>query len=520
MRLVLPLFALFLFHAAESRTAPLPEQAFHQVGDLYYVHGRAVAFKPIHAFYRSRNYEPVWTGSDGGLNERGRQLVARFQTAAADGLNPSVYILSSGGTQFAQEVAVASTLLRFAADLHAGRKSPSQIDPSLFVSRPAPDALQVLHGASATADLEKFIDSLAPSAPAYQALRRSLGEYRNFLRDGSLPAVRSPMAIKPGYTGPDVAAIWERLRRTGDIDKGFSLPGSYDNGLTNGVIAFQRRHGLTADGVIGTQTRAAMNVSIRHRIRQIEMNMERWRWMPGDLGEKHVFVNIAAFELYAVQDRMTVITMPVIVGKPFRRTPVFSDLISYLEINPDWTVPVKIAVEDLLPKIKADPAYLKTGGFDVLARDGTIPPPETIEWSRYGRKNFPFVLRQRPGPANALGRIKFMFPNSFAIYLHDTPDHSLFARGVRTFSSGCIRVSDPSALARFLMQDDPDWTIDKLKAEIEKGETKRVSLKKKVPVHLSYLTAWVSEDGTMQFRDDIYGRDATLFSAFYNDLTD
>ena len=245
--------------------------------------------------------------------------------------------------------------------------------------------------------------------------------------------------------------------------------------------------------------------------------MRRWRWLPDDLGDAYVFVNLAGFELRAVRHGVTVESMPVIVGRPYRETPVFSDRISYMELNPYWTVPYKIATQDILPKLRSDPAYLSNNDFEVLhAGSGGAPvDPTRIDWKRYGPRNFPFQLRQRPGPLNALGQIKFMFPNKYAVYLHDTPARDLFFKDVRMFSSGCIRVARPMALAQFLLEGDPVWNPDRLHREIETGKTTVIRLRRTVPVHLSYITAWVAPDGTVQFRNDVYGRDARLAAALY-----
>lgn len=306
-----------------------------------------------------------------------------------------------------------------------------------------------------------------------------------------------------------------RLRASGDITVDSAKPDLYGPALVMAVKRFQNRHGLEPDGVVGKQTVAAMNVPVEERIRQIVLNMERWRWLPEDLGDRYILVNIAGFKLTLVDSGAVWDRMRVAVGKPYRRTPVFSDRIRYLEFNPYWTVPYSIATRDLLPKIKKNPGILKVKGYELL-RDGKSVAPETINWSSLSRKNFPYTLRQKPGPKNALGRVKFMFPNQFAVYLHDTPGRQVFGHASRAFSSGCIRLARPIDLAEQVLRDTPDWNRERIDAVLETGKRTVVNLAKRLPVHLTYSTAWSGEGGTINFRPDIYGRDKSLHEALFS----
>ena len=254
--------------------------------------------------------------------------------------------------------------------------------------------------------------------------------------------------------------------------------------------AFQRRHGLEEDGVAGPATLAELNQRAEDHVRQIEVNLERWRWLPRDLGRRHVRVNIAAFRLDAVEDGRTALDMRVIVGKPYTRTPMFGSAMDAVIFNPSWYVPTSIAVHEILPKARKDPSYLRRGGYEVLS----------------GSR-----IRQRPGPQNALGRIKFVFPNRFNVYLHDTPARTLFGRTVRTFSHGCIRIEKPADLAVWVLGgDDPRWTAEAVRAGVEAGRERRVALHEKVPVHVAYWTAWADERGTLRLGRDVYQRDGQL----------
>jgi murein L,D-transpeptidase YcbB/YkuD len=257
-------------------------------------------------------------------------------------------------------------------------------------------------------------------------------------------------------------------------------------------------------------------VPVEERVRQIEVNLERWRWLPEDLGQRYILVNIANFELEVVEKSKPVMIMQVVVGKPYWRTPVFSDRMTYLVLSPYWHIPPSIAVKDKLPLIRKDHTYLATYDIKVFQGWGAETreiDPQTIDWSKVTAKDFNYRLRQEPGPLNALGRVKFMFPNKFNVYLHDTPSRELFGKTVRTFSSGCIRIEKPIELAEYLLGGDAKWTRENILAAIDRRVEQTVRLPEPMPVHLLYWTAWSDEEGSIQFRGDIYGRDQLLDKA-------
>jgi L,D-transpeptidase YcbB len=307
------------------------------------------------------------------------------------------------------------------------------------------------------------------------------------------------------------------LTVTGDRPGPESTSDLYDDDLVRAVQSFQSRHGLIEDGVIGPATHAALDVPVEARVRQMEINLERRRWMADDLGVFYVFVNIADAHLKVVEEladrEKTVFVSRLVVGKPFTRTPVFSDAMSYLVFNPYWGVPASIANKEFLPKLKADPGALTAQGIRMFANNTEIDP-YSVDWASATR--IPYQLRQDPGPANALGRVKFMFPNSFNVYIHDTPSKSLFEKESRFFSYGCMRVETPDRLAEVLLSAQ-GWTMDRIKAEIATGQQRIVRLETKVPVHITYLTAWVNKDGTVHFRTDVYDRDPRLAAALFGD---
>lgn len=359
--------------------------------------------------------------------------------------------------------------------------------------------------------------SLLPPQPGYTRLRQALARYRDLAANGGWPSVPDGPKLQKGDRSERVPALRQRLIAAGDLDPaaGDSLD-LFDEVVEEALRKFQRRHGLEADGVVGATTFANLNVPVEERLRQVVLNMERWRWLPQDLGQRHILVNIANFELDVFESDQVVLAMRVMVGKDYRRTPVFSDRMNYIVLCPYWHVTPNIAVNDKLPLIRKDAGYLAKQNMKLFrgwGADTKEIDPTTIDWSQITARNFSYRLRQDPGPGNALGRVKFMFPNSFNVYLHDTPSRELFAKTERAFSSGCIRVEKPVDLAEYVLRGDPKWTRASIETAIKKWEEQTVRLPAPIPVHLLYWTAWANEDGSINFRRDIYGRDKLLEEA-------
>lgn len=317
--------------------------------------------------------------------------------------------------------------------------------------------------------------------------------------------------------GPRVEALRSGLEARGDI--ALSEPVGrdfFDGKLEDGVKSFQRRHGLQPDGVVGPATEAALNVPAEVRLTQILANLERWRWITQDLGEKYILINVADFRVGVFEGVREVLSMPAIVGSAYRRTPEFSGKMTYIEINPTWTVPPKLVREDILPKARKDPGYLKERGIRVFrgwSEDAPEIDVESVDWSQVAAEAESFKFRQDPGPRNSLGRIKFMFPNKFDVYLHDTPDRGLFSRAERDLSSGCIRLEQPLELAEYILRGDPVWNRERILAALADTTTRVIPLQNPIGVHLLYWTAWLADDGRVEFRGDIYKRDAALSEA-------
>jgi murein L,D-transpeptidase YcbB/YkuD len=483
-------------------------------------------------YYRQNGFEPGWTGPD-GPTPLADSLVAVLQEAHGDGLRPADYHVAAidsfrrvlraqaklGPSMDARaladfELLCTDAFLLYGTHLHSGRVDPVELVPTWTLNRQRTDLPQHLQRALETGTIRAALHDLRPPQSEYAAFRRTLARYRTLAANGGWPTVPDGPTLKEGMQDERVPTLRERLHVTGEFAGAVPTDDSLQFGesLRRAVARFQERHGLDIDGVVGPATRAAMNVPVDDRIRQIEVNMERWRWLPRDLGNPHVMVNIADFWLRVVEDGANALQMRVVVGTQYRQTPIFSDRISYLVFTPYWHVPPRIAAEDKLPEFQRNPSLVSTWGFDVFqgwGADARAIDPSTIAWSSLSADAFPYRLRQRPGPYNALGRVKFMFPNRHNVYLHDTPSRSLFGRSARTFSSGCIRVEYPVELATYLLRENGGWTEERVE-EAMSGDTERsVVLRQKVPVHLLYWTAWM-ENGTLHFRNDIYERDGVV----------
>jgi murein L,D-transpeptidase YcbB/YkuD len=357
---------------------------------------------------------------------------------------------------------------------------------------------------------------------SYYAIQTMLEQYLSLRDAGGWPAFSSTgPVLESGDISAEIPAMRDILWRTGDLAESARGDVRFNGELLRAVMRFQERHGLTADGIVGKRTRQALSVDVDARIAQLRLNLERARQLPRDPGERYIWINTAAFELEVYEGSRVPLSMRVIVGKQEHQTPVFSEKLSYLVVNPYWHVPTKLAVRDLIPAMLRNPHYFNQRGIRVLSgwqSDATELDPQSINWGAYdGSRYLPYKLRQDPGPGNALGRIKFMLPNRYSVYLHDTPGTHLFERPVRTFSSGCVRVEKPLELARYVIGRD-DIESQQLQAIIDTGENQVISLPEPIPVYMVYQTAWVDTNGNAQFRDDIYARDPALAALIQRDV--
>ncbi|HEX5042006.1 MAG TPA: L,D-transpeptidase family protein, partial [Candidatus Polarisedimenticolaceae bacterium] len=392
------------------------------------------------------------------------------------------------------DVALTATLMRYISDLHIGRVNPQRVDFLLDVGPKKYDLPKLVQSLSDAPDVAERLETVEPPYDGYRRLRAALGRYVRLARDGDGAPLPAAKLVEPGQAWEGVRPLAARLAHLGDLTG--SVSGDvYEGRLVDAVKRFQERHGLAADGRIGPATRAALAVPLSRRAEQIRLSMERWRWAPASFDAPPIVVNIPEFRLRAFDGKQGVaLTMPVVVGKsyPGRKTPVFAGSMTYLVFRPYWNVPPSIARKEIRPRMAADPGWAGRNGYEVV--DGRV--------------------RQKPGENNALGRVKFMFPNPMNVYLHDTPSRDLFSRPRRDFSHGCIRLQDPPALAAWVLRDDPRWTRERIEQAMRSGPLDaHVTLPHPIPVLLVYATAVAPEDGTVRFFEDIYGHDATLEDA-------
>ena len=479
----------------------------------------------IPQFYEQRDYTPAWYG---GGNEQ--QLFTELNRGVEQGYRPTDFNLTllyelqekakSGAPRDIASFDLVATdaAIKLIHHMVFGKVDPSKLDSIWNFSKP------VIHR-EPSAVLNEFLDGDGFSAligridldvAQYRQLIEALAMYRDIEHSGGWSPVPDETVLKPGMSDPAVAVLRERLLREGAAQEiGFQTSVAegnqdiYDDALVEAVKAFQARHGLEADGVIGPRTFASLNRTASERVDQIRLSLERARWLMRDLEDDFVLVNIAGARTYFIKDG-TIWNTRSVTGSAYRKTPVFRDEIQYIEFNPTWTVPASIFRKDKLPRIRKDAGYLARNNYTVVRSSDRMPVnAASVNWAL---DNPGVTLVQQPGPNNALGRVKFMFPNDYAVYLHDTNERGLFDRIDRNLSSGCVRLEHPFEFANLLMEGLPDWSSERMNAILDSGKTTRVNLEKPVPVLLTYWTAWV-EDGTVHFREDPYERDAAVLEA-------
>ena len=495
----------------------------------------AVVVLPV--FYERRVYQPAWTASQGALPQTAA-LLNVIRHADQEGLRPGDYHLEKIEAILSDlqqtpgfwnkpnlrllvdlDLLLTDAFLIYGSHLLAGRINPLKIDPQWSANRRESDLAQLLEDALRQNRIEDALSGLLPAYTGYKRLRDTLAIYRKFVETGGWQTVPPGSKLQQGDRSERIPLLRQRLAAEGLLAGVHADdPTVFDNGLEQALKIFQMKNGLESDGILGTQTLQQLNISADRRIRQIAVNMERWRWLPQELGDRYILVNIASFNLDVVEQDASVLNMRVVAGKSYRKTPVFSDRITYLVINPYWGVPDTIAKKDILPKIQKDPDFLMNQKIRVFEGWGAGTreiDSRMIDWGSVTGVNLPYRFKQDPGPQNALGRIKFMFPNQVDVYLHDTPSKELFARARRDFSSGCIRIEKPLELAEYLLRNHPDWPLEKIRSVLSGADfsTQTVKLFEPVNIHILYWTVWVGNDGHIHFGPDIYDRDTALDAA-------
>lgn len=473
--------------------------------------GGEVMLAPIATedFIEEAGAEQVW--NDASYDA----LIGSLQGLADHGLEPSHYhlaALEASREHLAERDRLATDAwMSAAAHMLYGKLNPVSVEPDWTAARREADLAAVLAYALESGTVPTSLDQLAPIQPGYRLLKAELAALRLQER-GTITRVSEGPALKPGMSGPRIGELQARLVELGLLEADAASAQQMDAPTVEALETFQAAHGLDPDGIAGASTLRALNHGVAERIEQVRVNMERWRWLPGDLGQKHLRANIAAFEVTAYDHGEPQRTHLTIVGKTYRRTPVFSDRIEYIVFNPWWETPASLARADKLPAFQKDPGAVSRLGFQVLDRSGRVVDPATIDWKVVSAANFPYRLRQAPGPQNALGQVKIMFPNPHNVYLHDTPTRGLFAERQRAFSSGCLRTQYPIDLSEWLLMDTPGWDRAAIDKAVASGKETRADLAAPIPVHILYLTAVSDGAGGVRYLDDFYQRDDAVLT--------
>jgi murein L,D-transpeptidase YcbB/YkuD len=396
--------------------------------------------------------------------------------------------------------------VRCASYLSSGRADPRTIDPNWRWVPRNDNLVQIINDAIDANTIEALPNLLSPPHHEYVTLKAMLGKYRLIGEKGGWSPLPVTLSLKPGESDPSVVVLRKNLVITGDLKAATSDNAEFDNELVEAVRHFEARHGLEPDGLLDPKVIEIMNVPVDFRIAQIEANLERLRWLPNDMGTRHIVVNIPAYELQVHEGEQVPLTMKVVVGANANRTPLFSDLMETVVFSPYWNIPESIATKEILPKIMKDKDYRLRQNIEVVkvGKTSEVVDPSRINWNA-APSDFQYQLRQKPGAANSLGLVKFLFPNEFNVYLHDTPADNLFDRYTRNFSHGCVRVEKPADLAAYLLRDQPEWTAERIEKAMHANKETHVALKATVPVHIVYWTAWVDAQGLLQIRPDVYG---------------
>jgi len=484
---------------------------------------RLASAKLLAAAYGERGFAYAW-GRAGQVTD----LLALAARSEDDGLHPADFHVAvldkilpggdpgalKGEDRVLAELLLSDALLRLIHNSRYGKVDPRGIDKNWNHDEGPKELTLVanLNQVLAAPDIKAAVMALSQESGSYKHLKEALAHYRALAAAGGWPSIPAGPKLEPGMYDARVPLIRKRLAITGDYQGPKEVSGNfYGPELEKAVRLFQERHSLEVDGRLGKATLAAMNVSAEERVNQIRVNLERMRWVNEQPPKDYLLVDITAQRVELHREGQDVWRTKAIVGRPERPTPIFRDRIEYLEFNPTWTVPPTILKEDVIPKARQNPDAVRKKGLEIIDRHGNKVEPEAVDW-KVAANNLPYTFRQPPGPKNALGQVKFMFPNRYSVYLHDTADRHLFGRTNRTLSSGCVRVDKPIELAERVL-NDPKWTPEKFSTVFESKKPSSVRLKEPLPVILSYWTAEANEQGQVRFREDFYGHDKPVLAA-------
>ena len=541
--------------ADSSTTAVAGAQPRMDSTQLIRVFRAEPAFKaqllPALRFYRERRFQLGWFKNHQPVAQV-KSILAITNKAADEGLNPKDYQIKDISKMLAElekvgddsvrrnkaereaDIALTGTYMKWANDYYRGVANPHDKKDTSWMVKPNKIKLNKALATFLGERKSRYnYYEFAPLHPEYDQLKQALATYRTQERTGGWPTLPANTVLKPGQYSPAVASLRKRLLDSagGETASAPAAPPAkpgqpvdvaaltYDSALEAAVKQFQQDAGLKPTGIVSGETLKQLNVPIGARIDQLILNMERWRWLPKKFEPNYLLVNIPEYTLHVMEDSKEAFNMRVIVGKVLHETPVFSDKMEYVVLSPYWNVPFSIIENELRGKLTANPNYLDHLDMEVVkgsGRKAIAVDPGSIDWANVTQETFKYTLRRRPGPKNDLGDVKFIFPNSNDIYLHDTPHDELFSQSSRSFSHGCVRLSEPIKLANYLLRDRPEWDKQTVLDSIATRREKYITLKEKLPVYLVYFTAWADASGHPHFRDDIYGLDKKLAREYFD----
>ncbi len=505
--------------AMQTRVTALATPSGRRIGTA---HIAAANF--LQKFYEAREYRLIWNSPDS--IKALRQVIADSWTDGLQAVDFHAQTLGIGAsdgtsaqlTAIERDIVLTDAYVRLLYQLYFGKVDPERVDPSWNYKRRLPngEAVEIINNAIENGGIARLAAFASPQRPRYRQMRAILKKMVARAQEGGWPILPDGPVMKPGEPDPRIPILRKRLSA---IELYVPQPDesteAYDDNLVAAVKAFQTLQGLDADGIIGPNTLAALNVSVQQRIDQIRVNLERARWiLPAFEGQDDlIVVNAAGFYLWLFLDGKYVWRTDVITGKPYHKTPVFTEQMTYIVLNPDWSVPRSIIRNEIFPKAKADPSYIAAKNYELITSGGKKVAATSLDWSTLNPAKFPYRVVQKPGPRNALGLVKFIFPNRFNVYLHDTPSRQLFSKTGRAFSHGCIRVKDPMKLAELILGQRNNLSRNEIDAVVASSKLRRINLKKPLRVAVLYWTVDPGLNGEIFFHKDIYGRDAKLLKA-------